>query len=257
MTDKIKMLFISANPSSSGLPLLRLDKEFREISNVVDTGRPSDCIKLLVPRFAARLKDFIDALLIDRPQIIHFCGHGNRHGIVLEDDLGKSVTVDMKALADLLSCLDWDIRLIFLNSCYTQNQAELLRALSDYTIGTDQAIPDNQAITFATSFYKAFANGLSAKASMKMASTLVGMEEEYTNMSLAMLVKDGIDPNEPFVKQVKRLSLAPRPNQSKANKPVGRKIEPKRKTDKIKQWADELTRAVEDGYKLSKKKGRD
>ncbi len=82
------ILILAANPKTTSR--LRLDEEIREI----DDGLKNSEHFRLVTKLAVRQRDFYRAILEYQPQIIHFCGHGEGDdGIVLEDDIGQSVTM--------------------------------------------------------------------------------------------------------------------------------------------------------------------
>ena len=88
------ILILAANPKTTSR--LRLDEEIRAI----EEGLKNSERFRLVQKWAARQRDFYRAILEHKPQIIHFCGHGTGDdGIVLEDEIGQSVTMGTEALS--------------------------------------------------------------------------------------------------------------------------------------------------------------
>ena len=69
--DKIKVLFLSANPVAT--PKLQLDEEIRQIGIKLRAAEYRDAFDF-VPRFAARLDNLLPALLEHKPEIVHFSG---------------------------------------------------------------------------------------------------------------------------------------------------------------------------------------
>ena len=84
LMEKIKILLFAANPL--GTDRLDLGREFREIDEEIRQGEYRDNLELiLVP--GARLVDFLRKLNKDRPQIVHFSGHGGSDAsLMLECD---------------------------------------------------------------------------------------------------------------------------------------------------------------------------
>lgn len=75
-----KILVLSALPGR-----LRLDQEIREIESAIKRGIKRDLFEIKI-RTAVRSQDIRRALAEERPQIVHFCGHGLEDGsLVLED----------------------------------------------------------------------------------------------------------------------------------------------------------------------------
>ena len=91
MSDKVKILFLAANPKDS--TQLRLDQEIREIHARVQAAEFRDSFEL-VSRWAVRPLDLLQALNEVRPHVVHFSGHGSRHAeLILEDDHGTAKPV--------------------------------------------------------------------------------------------------------------------------------------------------------------------
>ena len=54
-----------------------------------------------------------------------------------------------------------DISLVFLNACYSEDQAKAISQHVDFVIGMSRTISDEASIAFATSFYSSLGFGLS------------------------------------------------------------------------------------------------
>jgi hypothetical protein len=86
MSEKIKVLFLSANPASTGL--LRLDEEAREIRESIARSEYRDSFELILQGVVGPT-DLQETLLRYQPQIVHFSGFGSKEqGIILEDSFG-------------------------------------------------------------------------------------------------------------------------------------------------------------------------
>lgn len=197
MNEKIKVLFLSANPIDSSR--LRLDQELREILKKIRAASERDCFEL-VAELALTPGDLTQALLRHKPQIVHFSGHGSKtDGIVLEDELGKTKLVNKQALVRVFQILKDDIRIVVLNACYAKDQAEALAETIDFTIGMNDTIRDKAAIMFAAHFYQALAFGQSVRVAFDLALTQLDLESIDGSNVPVLLVRPGADADQPFV----------------------------------------------------------
>jgi CHAT domain len=159
--EKIKILFVSANPA--GTPQLRLDEDAREIEAKIRSAQHRDSLELIT-KWAAGPDDLLQSLNEHRPHIVHFSGHGSpTEEIVLLDRAGKPKPVSKEALVSLFRTLKDNIRVVVLDACFSRSQAEAIMGEIDCTVGMIRAIGDDAAITFAASFYRAIGFGRSIK----------------------------------------------------------------------------------------------
>jgi len=203
MTDKIKILFLGASPTD--VHPLRLSEEVREIESEIQAASQRDSFDL-ESQWAVRPADLQRALLRFQPHIVHFSGHGSKtEEIILEDDSGRSRPVGKQALINLFKILKDNVRVIVLNACYSRPQAEALREVIDYTVGTSQAVKDRSAVAFATAFYRALAFGRSVQDSFDLAKIEIEMKALSGSDIPVLLVREGVDSAEPFLQQVARV----------------------------------------------------
>jgi len=180
--DKIKILFLSADPSDSAR--LRLGQESREIRENLQLSKQRDFV--LESRESVRPGDITQAIYEVEPRIVHFAGHGRNTGeICFEDALGKTQLVDPAALANLFKVIKVkkQISCVVLNSCYSNTQAEAIAEHVPFVIGMNQAIGDKAAIAFATGFYRALGAGYSFKDAYELGRVeirLLGIPEHLT-----------------------------------------------------------------------------
>ena len=189
---RVKILFMAADPVKFP-EALNLDEEFREIQRSIQGSKLRDQIDLEAC-LAATPQDFLNALNVHRPKIVHFCGHGsNGSGILLQGELQDEVPVGDEFLADIFSTLSSDIQLVVLNACYSQYQAEAISRSISVTIGTEYQIADEVSIAFSRAFYSALGNGMSVGKSFSQASAvLVNVLREQPPV---ILCRNSIEPN--------------------------------------------------------------
>ena len=157
--DRLAILFVAANPT--GTDPLRLDRELRLIREAIERSRGRDHLRLDI-RTAATVHDLRRALLDTRYDVVHVCGHGEKEGLVLEDDRGESVQVPAKAVARLLSRYappTGGLRCVVLNACWTLDTGEATSMGVPFTIAMDGPISDAGALEFSRGFYDALGAG--------------------------------------------------------------------------------------------------
>jgi len=181
----VSILFLAANPLN--LPRLRLERESRQVSEALRHARLGAQFRL-AQQWAVRSEDLLDALLRERPSILHFAGHGSSDGaLYLEDALGKAVPLSPAALAALTGVTD-SARCAVLNACWTDALAEALLGSVACVVGIGEAVADKTAVSFATGFYRTLAEGESvttAVAAGQAEALAVGGEQPVVQLRVA------------------------------------------------------------------------
>ena len=95
-----KILILAANPTNTNQ--LRLDEEVREIENSHKQATNREEVEI-ISKWAVRVDDLRRELLYHKPNVVHFCGHGEGDdGLVLEDDNGQMQLVSNESLGEVL-----------------------------------------------------------------------------------------------------------------------------------------------------------
>lgn len=210
MRKKIKIIFMASNPVDTSA--LRLGQEVREIDAKIEVGSARDAFEL-VQQHALRTSDLQHVLLRHKPHIVHFSGHGSEtEEIMLEDATGRSKLVSQQALASLFSILKDNVRIVVLNACFSKGQAEAISNVIDYTIGNNKRVGDEAAITFAAAFYRALAFGRSVEEAFALARLELDLVKMPGSDAPELFVREGVDPTEPFIRQVNALDRDLRKN---------------------------------------------
>ena len=168
---KLKILFMSANPSKD----LNLDEEIRDVRMAIQSYAKHDVEMIHQP--AVRLEDMINLLNSEQPHILHFAGHGYAESgelYMIDDDTKKDKIIPYESLSLLFdSVKEGNLKLVFLNSCYSKVQADAILESIDYVIGMNDEIADDSAKIFSTQFYSSFVAGVSLVNSFKQAKAKV------------------------------------------------------------------------------------
>ncbi len=192
--SKIKVLFLAANPSD--LDSLALEEEIREITSKIRATEFRDSIDLR-SGWAVRPDDLLQLLNQNKPQIVHFSGHGLASGeIVLANNNGDSKTLSCDAIKALFRTLKDNIKVVFFNLCYSKLQAKAITEVIDCAIGMNKAIGDKAAIVFAASFYRAIGFGRSIKDAFDQGIVALQLEGIHEEDTPELLVRSGVDPSQ-------------------------------------------------------------
>jgi hypothetical protein len=194
---KCTVLVLAANPL--GTNQLALDEEVREIEQKVRASANGAAFDIF-SKWAVRPGDLLQYLNQHRADVVHFCGHGScNQNLILSDDDGRPKPVNPAALKKLFSTLKDNIRIVVLNACFSQAQAEAITEVIDCAVGMTEGIGDRAAIKFAAAFYQALGFGRSVKIAFDSgiaALMLHGIPEEQTPI---LLVRKGVDPTKLYM----------------------------------------------------------
>ncbi|MEM6255377.1 MAG: TIR domain-containing protein [Cyanobacteria bacterium P01_D01_bin.156] len=252
-----KILILAANPN--GTTRLRLDEEVRDISAGLERAKHRDEFAI-TQRWAVRPRDLQRAMLDEKPQIVHFSGHGEgAAGLYFEDNVGNAQLITGDALANLFKLFKAQVTCVVLNGCYSEAQAEAISAHIPYVIGMQDSVNDRAAIEFSVGFYDALGNGESVEFAFelgKSAMALSGAGDEdlpillqsdapsratstSTSQPSPVSKKSGTNPNQPLNVFI---SYSHRDEELKEELEVH--LSTLKRQNKIKPWQD---RSIEAG----------
>lgn len=165
------ILILASNPK--GTSVLDLDREIRDIREGLRGSQNRDQFRIEV-RGAVRPQDLRRSLLDEKPQIVHFCGHGSGEGgLVLEGENGEAHPIGSDDLASLFAEFANQVECILLNACYSEVQAKALIRHINYVVGMNREIPDAAAIAFSISFYDSIGAGKSIKEAYRLGCSAI------------------------------------------------------------------------------------
>ena len=187
---------MSANPWTTSRILV--DEEAREIFEKLQEGSYRNRF-ILHQHAALRPGDIQRLLMMYRPHIVHFSGHGSkRQKIILGGLPGRGKQIERQALVDVFALYRQHLRLVFLNACFTQVQARLMSGVIDYAVGARKPIGDNEGVVFAGAFYRALAFGQSVKEAFASARAELELKNMKRGRGLELFIRDGVSENDRF-----------------------------------------------------------
>lgn len=172
------VLYLAANPEDKDLDLLRTDREFKAIREALSASGKRRDIILQLPELALGRHDLTKALHATEPSVVHFSGHGEGDdGILFEDEQGRARPVSTEALASVFRLFKHCVKVVVLNACFSEPQANAIADHIDYVIGTREAIGDDTAIAFSIGFYRALAAGRSVEDAFQLGCAEIRMAD--------------------------------------------------------------------------------
>ncbi|MBK8538766.1 MAG: CHAT domain-containing protein [Ardenticatenia bacterium] len=163
------VLFLAANPVVRDAEPLRLGAEARTISERLRESPRGKAVQLQ-QLHATRYKDLSLTMLEHRPQMLHFSGHGERGGeLVFEVEDGRPLAMGTDVVAELFGILSGDLRLVLLNACWSEAQAQAIGRHVDFVVGMNRPVPDAAALRFAAGFYRGLGFGRSVQTCFDLA----------------------------------------------------------------------------------------
>lgn len=161
------ILFLSANPKNTSQ--LRLGEELRKIKDSLAASTYRHKFEL-ISESAVRVPTITKALQQQRPEIVHFAGHGlGEDGIIVENDLGDIVKFPTSGLDRLFKLFSKEVKCVVLNACYSEEQAKVISQHGIYVVGMNKAIGDKAALDFSVGFYQSLGEGNSFQFAYDMA----------------------------------------------------------------------------------------
>lgn len=172
-----RILLMAAN--SEGTSRVRFDEEIREIREGLLRSKNRDQFQFHTC-LAIRYDDLRREMLDYQPHIVHFIGHGEDTGVIVESKSGDSESVNTEALAGLFKLFSNHVGCVILDSCYSKHQAEAISKYISYVVGMRGKIRDKDAIAFTVAFYDALIAGESVEKSFRFG--LNGIRYEYPDL---------------------------------------------------------------------------
>lgn len=181
--DITKILFLASNPSDTAR--LQLTTEHSRVSQRLQNAAEPEKFPLKFHQ-AVTPSQFSEYLFLEKPDIVHFSGHGDRQapefqklieesragrkevvkkekekeeaGIFLMDEDQRhahfvSTTFLRRTFETIVKRLEIPVKVVIFNACHSAEQAKAISEVVPYVIGTSWSVGDKAAIAFASGFY--------------------------------------------------------------------------------------------------------
>jgi hypothetical protein len=184
------ILFLAADPVGSGAHAL--DHECAAIERELRmTPRRNDLE--VRAKWAVTVDELMRHLLLLQPAVIHFCGHGDAGGVVLVGDDDQPRSIAPEAMKQMIATTANATRLVVLNACYSDAQAEALCDAVGCTIGVAGPVRDDAARAFAVGLYRALGHGRTVRNAYEQAQAALAGKGLASGAGPRCLVRAGVD----------------------------------------------------------------
>jgi hypothetical protein len=220
---KHTILFLAANPFETAQ--LALDRQARAIQKELESAGFRDHFEL-VTRWAVEPLDLLRELRKLKPTVVHFSGHGGyggqrarsdqrpakapaprrdilgkpdivgneqRHGLFFQSADGRAQFVSAQAIEETFGAAGSSVKLVVLNACYSDVQADALLTQVDCVVGMSGSIRDEAARSFAIGFYGGLGERESVAAAYKQGRAAISLEGLPDSERPQLKVRAGID----------------------------------------------------------------
>ena len=154
---------------------MQTDKEYRIIKAELERGTHRDNYQFLLPQLSLTITELLRALN-DKPNIVHFSGHGTTQGIAIVKDDNTHQIIPTESLKRLFRNAKDSTQLVLLNACYSAEQAKVISEFGMYVIGNNLPIGDDAAISFAKGLYNGLSEGKTIEQAYNDAIIVLGTE---------------------------------------------------------------------------------
>lgn len=203
MSDRPVLFLAFANDQEDRSRYLRgLAAELRSIRQALQPARQAQALEI-VERANATLGDILDVFqdsdYSGRIRLFHYGGHADSYQLLLETEGGGPQAAFSEGLNRFLARQP-GLQAVFLNGCSTREQARDLREAGvPAVVATSRAIQDEQAVRFATRFYKGLAGNASLEKSFRDAVDELMIPLEGSGFRSLYLPEEGSDQEPPWM----------------------------------------------------------
>jgi WD40 repeat protein len=220
LMKKHTILFLAANPFETAQ--LALDRQARAIQKELESAGFRDRFEL-VTRWAVEPLDLLRELRKLKPTVVHFSGHGGqratsdrrpgrepaprrdivgkpdivgneqRHGLFFQGADGRAQFVSAQAIEETFGAAGSSVKLVVLNACYSDVQADALLTHIDCVVGMSGSIRDEAARSFAIGFYGGLGERESVAAAYKQGRAAISLEGLPDSERPQLKVRAGAD----------------------------------------------------------------
>jgi hypothetical protein len=193
--EKLRVLYLTASPTTPGVPGLRVDAEVNNVLKALRGARHKDLVDLR-HRPAATIEDLVDGLNDHRPHVVHFSGHA-QDGLLFDTadpvEPGDKL-VGYDAVARVLGATDQPPTLVVLNACRTADGVERIQEVAAVVIATTDTVGDASSAIFATHFYGAIAAAQTIGDAVEQARAIISLALPDEGDLLVVSAAEGVDP---------------------------------------------------------------
>jgi hypothetical protein len=213
------ILFLAGNPL--GTAELASGREARAIEEELERSEQRDRFEF-VSRWAVRPLDLLRELRKLKPTVVHFSVHGkksgqqsnpglhpillaegtgdagaddtdDRSGLIFQGANGRPQLVTAAALRETFGAVGTSVKVVVLNTCYSDTHVDALLVHVDCVVSMDSALRDNAARVYTIGFYGGLGARQSVAAAHLQGCAAISLEESRESERPQLRVRDGVN----------------------------------------------------------------
>lgn len=201
MRQKIRILVLSTSHGTRASAFI--EDEAKEIFERLQEGPCGDRFEFY-NHPALRLNDLQKLLLMYEPHIVHFSGRGGQLRRLLSDEAYvRAGDLNHQGLADIFALYKSHVRLVLLNSCFSEAQARSFSEVINYSIGVGKGIGEKAGLIFSSAFYRALGFGKSVREAFASARAELALTRLPRSRGLELFIRNGVSEKDRFPRTVK------------------------------------------------------
>ncbi|MCI0414896.1 CHAT domain-containing protein [bacterium] len=171
----VTIMIIQANPRTE--IFLNLKDEYLKVEQALRAVHAPE--HKIVWESGVRPGDLLPRLREHKPAIVHFSGHADPTGeILFEDKDGNTEPIPTDHLRDMFAAAAETVKLVVLNSCFSDAQARAIAETTPVVIGTTTEMPDECSLRFSELFYAELGRGHSVQRAMEIVKSDLPLRNE-------------------------------------------------------------------------------
>lgn len=182
-----RVLLLTANTPEEPL---WVEQEVKAIKEALWGSAHRDGV-LLLHHPAAAGQEFMPQLERERPQALHFSGHGEEAGLYFVDEQGEAELQGRSLIVETLR-LARGLRLAVFMACDSAGLAQEATRHLDAAIGMAEKVPDSDAPIFSAALYQALSNGRHLQDAFDMACLAVCLGGGADDIPV-LCTREGVD----------------------------------------------------------------
>jgi hypothetical protein len=175
-----KLLALLSNPDDE--VKLRMDRELKEINARLSYKvlHDFDCKQLS----AVNVDELPGVLIREKPDLLHFSGHGTKSQLCFEDKMGKSKNVSNEALENIFKETGKYITSLMINACNSATLAQKISVFIPHVIGFPDIIEDEYAEVFSKTFYEVLSLGHNFGSAFELAKATIQSDVDQDRLPI-------------------------------------------------------------------------
>lgn len=165
-----KLLAILSNPDNE--VKLRTDREIKKVNQVISPLAAHDFECIYKP--ALMIEELPGLIIKEKPDIIHFSGHGNKKALSFEDKDGNSDPLSAESLDIIFKETGRFITCLVINACNSSAISKRLKNYLPFIISFPGKIEDELSECFSRVFYESLSQGLTVEGAFRLAKAIIG-----------------------------------------------------------------------------------